>query len=510
MRALRTLAAGVAAASALAVAQPARADAPPTVGAATLNDPVFPNLGNGGYDVKAYDLDVTWDPIARRVRGVMTARAVASRALSGFSLDSAALDIATVQVDGVAARFTTSGEKLLITPATALRKGKSFRIVVVYQADPTRIPQPVGGFVPTVDGFATAGQPAAAHAVFPCNDHPSDKAVFTFHITTPPGLIGVANGLQTASVSNPDGSTTATFSQAAPMATELAQIAVGQFTVLDHGDHKGVHLRDVAPTLETPLLTPAFNLTPTQLDWITGQLGEFPFQAYGLLPVNGATAEPFAFKGLETQTLTLYRADYLLNPEDKIAGHMMHELTHSWFGDSVTPHTWADLWLNEGHAEYYGLNYRYFRGWTDTWGSNTFDDRMRQVYAKANQWRTDSGPVAQPTATTLFDNERYTGGTLVLYALALRVGPRVFADIEHTFLARYRHATASTADYIRTAVEVSHDPGVGPFLQAWLYGMTVPPMPQRPQWTVDPVPPPPTTPMGLARLRTSLQTDSSE
>src|SRR3954466_12075220 len=117
MRGLKTLAAGVAAASALAVAPPAGAEAPATVGAATLHDPVFPNLGNGGYDVRSYDIDVTWDPIARRVRGVMTARAVTTQALSGFSLDAAALDVATVQVDGVAARFTTSGEKLLITPA---------------------------------------------------------------------------------------------------------------------------------------------------------------------------------------------------------------------------------------------------------------------------------------------------------------------------------------------------------------------------------------------------------
>jgi aminopeptidase N len=510
MRAWRVVAAGAAAASALALAPPAGADESPTVGAATLGDPVFPNLGNGGYDVRSYDLDVTWDPIARRLRGVMTARAVATQALSGFSLDSAALDIATVQVDGVAAQFTTAGEKLLITPATPLRKGKSFHVVVVYQADPARIPQPVGGFVPTVDGFATAGQPAAAHAVFPCNDHPSDKAVFTFHVTTPAGLVGVANGLQTASVHNPDGSTTATFSQAAPMATELAQIAVGQFSVLDHGDYHGVHLRDVAPFLEAPLLSPALNLTPDQLGWITGQLGQFPFKSYGLLPVNGSAAEPFAFKGLETQTLTLYRADYLLNPEDKIGGHMVHELTHSWFGDSVTPHTWADLWLNEGHAEYYALNYRYSRGWPDTWGSTTFDDRMRKVYAKANQWRTDSGPVAQPTAPTLFDNERYTGGTLVLYALALRVGPAAFADIEHTFLARYRYGNASTADYIRTAAEVSGDAGVESFLKAWLYGTTVPPIPQRPQWTVDPVAPPPSTPAGLARLRAALRTDAQE
>ncbi|MDY7528331.1 MULTISPECIES: M1 family aminopeptidase [unclassified Cryobacterium] len=27
---------------------------------------------------------------------------------------------------------------------------------------------------------------------------------------------------------------------------------------------------------------------------------------------------------------------------------MVHELGHQWFGDSVTPSGWKDIWLNEG------------------------------------------------------------------------------------------------------------------------------------------------------------------
>jgi aminopeptidase N len=29
---------------------------------------------------------------------------------------------------------------------------------------------------------------------------------------------------------------------------------------------------------------------------------------------------------------------------------MVHELAHRWFGDSVAPYRWRDVWLNEGQA----------------------------------------------------------------------------------------------------------------------------------------------------------------
>ena len=31
---------------------------------------------------------------------------------------------------------------------------------------------------------------------------------------------------------------------------------------------------------------------------------------------------------------------------------VLHELAHQWYGDTVTPRDWRDLWLNEGSAMY--------------------------------------------------------------------------------------------------------------------------------------------------------------
>ncbi len=483
-------AAGTAAALAVTAAAPVGAREL-AIGGAGVGDPVFPNLGNGGYDVADYLLDLRYDAASKLVDGVTTIRARTTQSLDRFNLDAAGLDVAAVTVAAVPATFALEGEELVVTPAARLGKGRNFTVVVTYRVDPRRIPPPAGGFVATADGFATAPQPAGAHTVFPGNDHPSDKARFTVRVTAPPGLLGVASGGLVAQDRRADGSTTSTYRTRDPMSTQLLQVSVGRYLVVDRGDHGGTRLRDVVPTLRAATSLPALNLTPGQLEWIEARLGPIPQEAYGILVADTDDPKAFDFTGLETQTLTVYKPAYLLQAEDKIGSHMMHELAHSWFGNSVGPADWSALWLNEGHADLYGLMYRYERGWPDAAGNTTLEARMRTTYAKGDIWRAEAGPVARPTAQTLFHAQRYAGGVLVLYALRQRVGAAAFDAIERAFLARYRHGVASTEDFIDTATEVSGDAGVRAFLMGWLYGAITPAMPGHPDWTLEPVPPTP-------------------
>ncbi|NUT31185.1 MAG: M1 family peptidase, partial [Streptomyces sp.] len=323
---------------------------------------------------------------------------------------------------------------------------------------------------------------------FPCNDHPSDKADFTFRITVPGGLRGVATGLLEGTESLSDGRTAYTYRSREPMATELAQITVGDYVIKDRQGPHGLPLRDVVPVARAEALEPALALTPNLVEWLEARLGAYPFETYGLLPCNSDASNAFDFTGLESQTLTIYKPNYLLQAEPKIGSHMMHELVHSYFGNSVSPATWADLWINEGHADFYGLLYRYERGWPDSLGLTTMEARMKNTYAQGDQWRRDSGPVAAPNAANLFDGQRYLGGVLVLYALRNLVGESAFNALERTFLDRYRNSSASTADYIAVASEVSGQDLSG-FLRDWLYGTKTPRMPGHPDWTVTPVNP---------------------
>lgn len=450
---------------------------------------MFPGLGNGGYDVETYVLDLVYDDATRLVRGRVTVVAAAKRVLSRFNLDSYGLAVDSVRVGDRVAGYAHDGAELVVTPAASIRPGERFVVTVDYAADPRLVPQPSGGFVATDDGFALATQPAGARTVFPSNDHPSDKAYFLIRVTAPAGKLGVASGTRVARRTHGDGSTTYVYRPRDPMATSNLQVAVGDYAVVNRGVVDGLLRRDVVSPDRRDDVESTLTLARRQIGWLRPYLGRFPLEAYGLLPLDDEDADSFGFTALETQTLTLYTPEFLERDEDEIGSHLMHELVHSWFGNSVTPSDWSALWLSEGHAELYALTYRYARGWSDRQGFTRLAERMRYAYRLGDVWRALLGPVARPDADRLFDDQRYTGGALVLFALRERVGADTFAAIERAFLTRFRNRSAGTEDFIDVATAVSGDRGVRPFLERWLYRTTTPPMPNHPDWVADPVPP---------------------
>ena len=83
-------------------ATPAQAGQRPSAGAAEIGDRLFPGLGNGGYDVLHYDLDLryaTSDP-AQSVEGTARIVARATQSLSRFNLDFSGDGPGAVGVNG--------------------------------------------------------------------------------------------------------------------------------------------------------------------------------------------------------------------------------------------------------------------------------------------------------------------------------------------------------------------------------------------------------------------------
>ncbi|HUQ03349.1 MAG TPA: M1 family metallopeptidase [Kofleriaceae bacterium] len=403
--------------------------------------------------------------------------------MSRFNLDFAGDTVGSVTVNGQTATWQRIGEELVITPARAIPRNAVFSVQVAHFTATPALPDPgnfLGApFFVTPDGSALAAQPDGAHRIFPSNDHPADKATFTTWLDVPVGSTAVASGVELLELTL-FGRSISLHVQAQPMATELAQIAVGAQTVISRGSHDGIQVRDVVPSRLAAELGPKLAIEIAHLDWLEAQLGDYPFDSYGSLAVD--TSLGFA---LETQTLSLYEVAFFSYPQSVYEPIMVHELAHQWFGDSVAPTQWADVWQNEGHATWYEMT------WQNAPDSEPFVADMQLYYSYFDLLRFYYGPVGAPLsgdAAQLFNPNVYYGGALVLYALRQQVGDEDFRAIERAWVTRNRGTSASTADFIDLASEISGE-DLHDFLAAWLYGDVTPPMPGHPDWTVTPVEP---------------------
>jgi aminopeptidase N len=465
-------------------------------GAPGVGDGLFPHLGNGGYDAHSYDLNLRYETSApaQPVSGRVKMNAQANQDLSSFNLDFGGDTVRSVRVNGQPAKFDwqQAQEELVITPANPIRRGLGFCVEVAFTASPV-VPAPDDifpvGWVATPRGSFTSAQPDTAHRIYPVNDHPSDKAKYRFTLDVPDGVTAVANGTSTGK-RTANGRTVWTYDQRQPMASELVQLAEGtDLSIVHRGGASGVTYRDVISNDRRDLIEPAFARGPALLDWTVGKVGAFPAGLYGNLGVN----QLFGYS-LETQSLALH--SYGLFDPTFVPGRtgepwfyspvMVHEIAHEWYGDSVSPKRWSDVWLNEGWATWLMEVYEAETGTIDDWGFPSFEAYMQDQYAQGDAMRAQFGPIARPSsAANLFSPQVYDGAALALYALQQEIGEAKFRQIQREWPRQFADKAVSTNDFIAFASRVAGRNLTG-FLGDWLYGEHTPDMPGHPDWTVDP------------------------
>lgn len=441
--------------------RPARQE---SVGASGVGDPYFPLAGNDGYDVQHYRIALTYDA---PTHGIATATteitAVATQALSRFNLDLSGLVVDEVRVEGRKAAWSRSESELTISPARPLKKGQRFTATVRYHGTPVPVVQPYRnnesavGWLRSPDGAVVMSEATGAQSWFPANDHPSDKATFTFEITVPDHLSVVANGEPDGRVRRAAGMRTETWRMRTPMATYLAMLAIGQYEMIRSTGPNGLPLISAVPTGKTEAWKAATERYGEILAWTQEVFGPYPFAS------AGGVVSTAGIPNLETQSRPIYGPD-LLSPDIDAVRIILHETAHQWFGDSITPRTWRDTWLNEGFATFAE------KLWAEREGS--FRHRVADLACiDPSFW---IGKVADPGPGRMLDLQLvYERASWVLVALRERIGDLTFATLLHRCTAQYGGRNASTADFVELAQEVS-GLDLHTFSLQWLYSEAPP------------------------------------
>lgn len=429
-------------------------------------DDYVPGHGDASYDVEHYELVLDYKVTGNRLSGEATLTCRALQPVSRVELDLHSLKVARVHVDGSVAKYAHRFDRLAVTLGRTVPEGEDFEVRVKYAGTPKQVrSRHLGeaGWEELEDGVLVAAQPHGSPSWFPCNDRPDNKATYEIALTVAKGYhVAVAGELVSSTTRG--NATTWTYRQDDPMATYLATVQIGQYELLEQ---KGapVPVRVVAPA-DRPRegFRAAFGKQPQMLGFYAELFGDYPFASYTAVITDDDLEIP-----LESQGLSTFGRNFMSDDWESIR-LVAHELSHQWWGNSVTLTHWRDIWLHEGFACYSEWL------WSEHIGLMTVGERAEVHHERV---RTDDGDellLGDPGAELMFDDRVYKRGALTLHALRHRVGDDAFFEVLRTWSATQRFANVTTAMFVEHAQAVTGE-DLGDLFQAWLYEVELPPLP---------------------------------
>lgn len=414
----------------------------PSTNPLSAGDPYSPELGNSGYDVQRYRLQLTLDPATAFIKADVTITATSTTQIQQLSLDFIGFDIDKITFLGMPVDYHRQANKLLIDLPLAVSPGNEIVLDIAYSGEPVveasaYIPfvSHVGMIRPDDQSLFVASEPDGSRYWFPCNDHPRDKATYRFDLTVPDGMTGVANGkliglpkpVPNAFAAGKDGELYV-WEHNFPVATAFVTVAVAKYERVDGTSPKGIPLRSYIFPEQVERFQSFETHIGEMIDWLSDQYGAYPFEEFGYVMVRGLGAS------LETQTMVVLD-EVMLNEET-----LVHEMAHMWFGDWVSLSSWGDIWRSEGFATYNQFL------WAARNQPGQIDQQMREIenFLAANP----SGyPLNYPPRADMFGSDSYIKGAVVVHALREKVGDQAFYQGLRKYFQDYGGGAASQAQF---------------------------------------------------------------
>jgi aminopeptidase N len=422
--------------------------------------------GDTSYDVTHYALDLTYSVHGNHLDGHATLTVVAAEDIDRVELDLHALNVQKVTVGGAAAKHSDKRNRLTIRLSEQLAAGAEVEIAVRYSGNPKPLRKRhlgSAGWEELSDGVIVAAQPHGAPSWFPCNDRPSNKASYRISLTTSSDYAVVANGNL---VEQRRGSrmTTWIYEQPQPMAPYLATVQIGRYDVLDISG-ADVPIRAAVPHALTARFDDAFGRQADMLDYFSSVFGDYPFDGYTVVVTEDDLEIP-----LESQSLSTFGANILHDDWDAIR-LVAHELSHQWFGNSLTVSSWKDIWLHEGFACYAEWL------WSEQSGHGDTHEHAVRHWGRLHELDQDV-VLSDPGPDLMFDDRIYKRGALFLHALRLTIGETEFFSLLSGWASEHAYGSVST-ELFEAFLKSRSDEDLGELVESWLRQPGLPELPPR-------------------------------
>ena len=437
----------------------------------TLGD--SPNSPRHTYDVLNYELDLdvyacflSPYPKSFTATNVITFRVDSTLNFIKLNAVNSSLVIDSVSMAGQS--FTHAQDTLKIILNQTYTQGAIVNVKIYFRHNNIQD----GAFYATNGVLFTDCEPEGARKWFPCWDKPSDKATLDLTARVPTSVKLGSNGrLADSTVSG--GAIFYNWISRDPIATYI-MVMTGKVNYnLDivywqslSNPNDSIPIRFYWNTGEnqTNLNYIKQKIIP-MTDHFSNIYGEYPFEKNGFATIQSGSG--FTWGGMENQTLTSLCGNCW--SENLVA----HEHAHMWFGDMISPGTWADIWLNEGFATFSEATWKEYYGGYSLYKSSINSDAS--YYLSANPgWPiyNPSWAIVTPPNSQLFNGAiTYAKAGCVLHLLRYVVGDSLFfqAVMDYaTDTVNFKHKSAVTVDFV-TKMNQATGQNLDWFFNQWVY-----------------------------------------
>ena len=426
-----------------------------------------PNTPKHKFDVLNYTLDFDlYDNFSSPYTQTFTAsnivRFKVDTALSVIKLNAVNVSLTINGVGMSATSFSHSQDTLTITLDRIYEHGEIVDVKIDYSHNNVED----GAFYVSGGFVFTDNEPEGARKWFPCYDRPADKATIDLTAKVPSDVLLGSNGRLEDSTSVAD-TTWFHWISRDPVPTYLMVISakVGWNLDIVYWDRPStpgdpMPIRFYYNDGENP--TYIEGQVPLMADYFSEYFGEHPFEKDGFATLNSE----FSWGGMENQTLTSLCSGCW--GESLIC----HEFAHQWFGDMISPGTWADLWLNEGFATWSEAFW-----WESDGGYQAYKADINSnasYYLSSNPGIPIYNPewaVNTPPNSTLFNYAiTYCKSSCILHLLRYTLGDEVYFQAVYDYAtdtANFRLKNAVTEDF-QAKFEESTGQDLEWFFSSWV------------------------------------------